>query len=993
MTAGADPRGSVWRRWDPHIHAPGTVLNDQYTELDAWEQYLHRIEVSDPIIEALGITDYASVDLYERVVAARSAGRLPQVGLIFPNVELRFGIGTAKGAAVNVHLLVSPEDPEHVALLRRFLATLTFEVAGETFHCTPEDLIRLGRVHDPSRTDATSALKAGTNQFKVSVDGLRDALRRSTWARDNIIIGVAGASGDGTSGLQSDSSLTEVRREVERMSRVVFSGQPAQRAFWLGELAESVERLEAVWGGRKVCLHGSDAHALAQVGAPELDRYTWVKGDASFESLRQACIDPETRALVASKPPSGPLAFRTIASVEIENAAWCVPSHISLNPGLVAIIGARGSGKTALADLIAAGGFADNEENERSFLRRAGDHLGGTRVRLHWGHGEATLRELGERETVITEAPRVQYLSQQFVEQLCSSEGGVTDELLGEIERVIYDAHPLEGRAGTTNFQELLAASASRGRTARARHEEALDAAGLRVIEERRKLSLLDDLKRQHRSAVQAIAEDKVAREALIVQGGEARAGRLREVVAALDDRQQSLDSLERQRQALLGLGDAVQHIRETWASAIVAQLVRDHGGARLTDEEWELFRMRFSGDVDAVIAAKMASVEAGITSLTGAQVSPQSGPAADATPYVSDQADLSTVPVAALRLEGERLRALIGLDEFKSRQLQALNTKISREEIALNKLVEAIDDAEGAPARIKSLSEQRAATYAAVFDALLDEEQQLNALYAPLKALLSAQPGVLGRLAFSVRRVVDLDVWAHRGESLLDLRTTGPFRGHGALREAASERLLPAWQNGSSVEVAAAMAEFRREHDADLLDHSPVPRRDRTRFWAWGAEVSAWLTSTDHIDIRYSIEYDGVDVAQLSPGTRGIVLLLLYLSVDQTDDRPLVIDQPEENLDPKSIFDELVQRFRSSRVRRQVVIVTHNANLVVNTDAEQVIVASAGPHRAGQLPQMSYLSGGLENLRIRHEASEILEGGEQAFKERARRLRVKLDR
>jgi hypothetical protein len=49
----------------------------------------------------------------------------------------------------------------------------------------------------------------------------------------------------------------------------------------------------------------------------------------------------------------------------------------------------------------------------------------------------------------------------------------------------------------------------------------------------------------------------------------------------------------------------------------------------------------------------------------------------------------------------------------------------------------------------------------------------------------------------------------------------------------------------------------------------------------------------------------DGTDITKLSPGTRGIVLLLLYLALDKADDRPLIIDQPEENLDPQSIFDD----------------------------------------------------------------------------------------
>jgi energy-coupling factor transporter ATP-binding protein EcfA2 len=144
-------------------------------------------------------------------------------------------------------------------------------------------------------------------------------------------------------------------------------------------------------------------------------------------------------------------------------------------------------------------------------------------------------------------------------------------------------------------------------------------------------------------------------------------------------------------------------------------------------------------------------------------------------------------------------------------------------------------------------------------------------------------------------------------------------------------------------------------------------------------------------VRIRYGIQYDGVDIEQLSPGTRGIVLLLLYLPIDESDDRPLIIDQPEENLDPKSVFDELVERFREARGRRQVIIVTHNANLVVNTDADQVIVANAGPHRRDDLPEITYQGGGLEDPGIRRKVCEILEGGQQAFTERARRLRVDL--
>ena len=157
-----------------------------------------------------------------------------------------------------------------------------------------------------------------------------------------------------------------------------------------------------------------------------------------------------------------------------------------------------------------------------------------------------------------------------------------------------------------------------------------------------------------------------------------------------------------------------------------------------------------------------------------------------------------------------------------------------------------------------------------------------------------------------------------------------------------------------------------------------------------WYKAVTAWLYSTGHIKLRYGIEYDGIAIERLSPGTRGVVLLLLYLAVDLYDQRPLIVDQPEENLDPNSVFNELVPHCREARNRRQVIVVTHNANLVVNTDADQVIIASSTQDEKGRLPKINYKMGSLENASIRAAVCEILEGGERAFLERERRYRLR---
>src|SRR5262249_34969083 len=157
------------------------------------------------------------------------------------------------------------------------------------------------------------------------------------------------------------------------------------------------------------------------------------------------------------------------------------------------------------------------------------------------------------------------------------------------------------------------------------------------------------------------------------------------------------------------------------------------------------------------------------------------------------------------------------------------------------------------------------------------------------------------------------------------------------------------------------AMQHFVKEFSPDIQKAMPATMQSEERL-NWMRQVGQWLYGVDHVSIEYRIEYDGVAVESLSPGTRGIVLLLLYLAIDHSDRHSLLIDQPEENLDPKSVFDDLVLHFREARKRRQVITVTHNADLVVNTDADQVIIATCAPASAGVLPLINYESGSLEN-------------------------------
>lgn len=971
-------------------------MNNQFTGPTAWEDYLSALESATPIIEAIAVTDYYVTDTYQQVLQHKADGRLPQATLIFPNVELRLDVATSKGGFVNLHLFVSPEDPDHIAELQRLLSRLHFTVQQDRYDCTRADLIRLGKKADPSITNDGAALGYGANQFKVNFRQLREVFAESGWAKKNILIAVAGGATDGTSGVREAADQT-IRREIEGFADVIFASSQAQREFWLGQKDLDAQTICARYGGLKPCLHGSDAHRLEDVATPFGHRFSWVKGGLEFDTLRQACIDPSGRAHVGAEPPTSATPSQVISEIEILNAPWLQTPTIPLNSGLVAIIGARGSGKTALADMIAAGcdsisdeAWAADEWANPSFLVRARPLIGQAKVKVSWAAGAPSTRSLdGADANGPLSYPRARYLSQQFVEELCSS-SGLTDGLLREIERVIFEAHPDHDRDGALDFAELLEHRASRHRLARDREAEAVSQISERISTELEKEKLVasyEGLVAQKKQLVDAYTADRAK---LVSAGSEKRAHRHTELAAAANEVRTKLRRFTNQRQTFLALQDEVKDLRRNQAPETLRQTQARHTHSGMSDTQWAAFVLDYTGTVDDDLGGYVEWVDGKIADLKG--TAPPPGDAN--TAFFPDETDLTTLSQAVLEAEMGRLEKLVSSDKETQRQYTTLSSRIATETAAMQTLAAKLDDSKGAKDRARDLQTEREEAYGRAFDALIAEQTVLEDLYGPLMARLAAASGTLKKLSFSVARVADVAQWAGQAEEgLIDLRKGGAFRGKGTLLQKANEVLKQAWETGSSTAVMTAMAEFRRLYQKALLDHSPVAHTEQVEFRAWSKRFAQWLFSTDHIEIHYGIEYDGVDIRKLSPGTRGIVLLLLYLALDDGDGRPLIIDQPEENLDPKSVFEELVGLFIEAKSNRQVIMVTHNANLVINTDADQIIIAESGPHPHGALPPITYQSGGLENADIRKAVCDILEGGEGAFQERARRLRVRLER
>ncbi len=203
---------------------------------------------------------------------------------------------------------------------------------------------------------------------------------------------------------------------------------------------------------------------------------------------------------------------------------------------------------------------------------------------------------------------------------------------------------------------------------------------------------------------------------------------------------------------------------------------------------------------------------------------------------------------------------------------------------------------------------------YRDCIQSFIDETTRLEQLYSPLHESFAKGVGTIKRLRFSVARNVDLKTWIDKGKLLFDLRMESNLRGHDALREVVKKDLYRAWGAGDVEAVSTAMATFIAQNGHEIFKLRPPSIKSNVEIAAWKQQVAAWIYSTDHISLSYSMTYDNVPIERLSPGTRGIVLLLLYLVIDTEDKRPLIIDQPEENLDPRSVYEELVGHFREAR-------------------------------------------------------------------------------
>ena len=165
-------------------------------------------------------------------------------------------------------------------------------------------------------------------------------------------------------------------------------------------------------------------------------------------------------------------------------------------------------------------------------------------------------------------------------------------------------------------------------------------------------------------------------------------------------------------------------------------------------------------------------------------------------------------------------------------------------------------------------------------------------------------------------------------------------------------------------------------------------PRRiiEQLRKEAEAVSFYDYLYRIEYLRPEYNLQWSGKKLHQLSPGERGLVLLIFYLFIDKNT-IPLVIDQPEENLDNESVYKVLMHCIKEAKKRRQIIIVTHNPNLAVVCDAEQIIYSEIDKQNGNKI---TYTCGAIENPVINKKLIDVLEGTRPAFDNRDNKYYVK---
>ncbi|MGE4502107.1 MAG: TrlF family AAA-like ATPase [Thiomicrospira sp.] len=1023
MTKRELERGSVWRQWDLHIHTPasfhwsgprfvGDLSSAQNKQLV--DEMINAMNAAEPTVFC--IMDYWTFDGWFALQSRLQDDDAPKLKKkVFPGIELRL-VAPMQGR-LNAHVLFSDEIEEQELL--DFKSALTVEFVNAPL--SNPALIKLARqvgedklshhgcVKSEVDLDNEKALVAGSKIAEINADSYKSAIAK-----------VPNGLAIGFMPFDTNDGLVEVKWQEHyayamglfNSSPIFETRNPHLHAAFAGEEttgnASFFKNFQAALKNiPRLAVSGSDSHRFVGISGDNDKRgygdfpsgkKTWIKADPTFRGLKQAILEPAKRSFIGEKPPklkeieSNKTYY--IESIEVSKTGtkpdvgqWLDSCDIPLNPDLVAIIGNKGSGKSALADVIATLGHS-KQSKHFSFLKKdrfwgkKGEpacHFTGTLTWRDNGTEMRTLDQLSSEE----KAELVRYIPQGYFEELCNEHvSGKTNAFEKELRSVIFSHTSEEMRLGALDFDQLTEQQEQslRNRLSEYRKELATTNESIMRIEEQlqpielKKLEELLLLKVNQIHEHESLKPTEVASPMQELDANQKKvADDLALLTPQIDAVKKRIQEIDHEKTGLAKQYKAIANIKEQLR---LLQRASDQASQNISDD---LNVLGISWADLVVLDIKTNMLDDKSTEITNKQAGLRDETEQLSVKLQNDtnkQQDLT----ARLNAPQQQFEAYQRQLAEWSKKLADLTGTASQPETKVG-LETRIQQIKILPEQLRKLQEKRLELAGEIFDTLDAQRKARENLFQPVQDLIQ-ENGLIRedyRLKFQANLAASAEAIADQLFALIK-QTWGEFRGQD---EALStiRKLFDSYDlNLKGGVLGFVSALYEKVEQAERASGSEVGIFNLVKKGQTAVSVYDLIFGLNFLEPRYSLLFQDTQIEQLSPGQRGALLLIFYLLVDKGRS-PIILDQPEENLDNETVFLLLVPVLSEAKKHRQIIMVTHNPNLAVVCDAEQIIYAKFD--RSADF-SITYQSGSIENSSLNGSVVTVLEGTKPAFDNRS---------
>jgi ABC-type lipoprotein export system ATPase subunit/uncharacterized protein YoxC len=1014
------PVGSLWRLWDLQVHTPYSYLNNEFPmNFDEYARVLLSKAV-EKHIAVIGITDYFTIEGYKQLrtllddknrlnrlcgeevaIAARNI-------LVLPNIELRTNPirdNQGQDSRVNFHVIfsdiITPEQIEEDFLHEvKFTAEGNPGGADESWSLTVYNLEQLGRrlkqQHQPFARK--SDLCVGMMNAVVDHGNVSNILEKNSSIFKNRYLLVVPADED-LSRCSWNGQGHLFRKIMIQKAHILFSANPGTREFGLGLRHPSIEAFVEEFKSLKACIHSSDAHNLGSLFEPDERRYTWIKADPTFAGLMRILKEPDTRVFIGIEPPtlerqrSNPTKYFNQISIrkKVESTShehW-FDINIPINTGLVAIIGNKGSGKSALSDTIGLLGNSAREDhfsflNLSKFRRPKDNKAKEFEASLQWLSGSSAQCNLSDNVDV-TSVETVKYIPQHYLENICneitSGEGSEFDK---ELKSVIFSHVEEENRLGFETFDDLIGFYTYETKS----HIELLQQ---QLHNANESIATLDEkLSTEYRQKLEQLLQHKQEEFEAHLQ--------IKPVEVQQPDKDPNVENHSTE------LTSAIQEIRyelEAVETEIInitdkrKQFLRRKAVAEKLQAKMENLQRTF----DAIKEDCSECKELGINisdivtfSINLREVEKIQHDADEEIKKCTQKLLEEEVGTPAFRRKtclkqiDEILQAMDMPNQLYQQYLEQLASwEEKKNEIeggvdtpgSLKNIKSQLEQLKQLPSMLEKMKNQRKEIVGEIYNEISNLTNRYKSLYSPIERTIEQNALVNEGLQIGFSVQIVQDKFEERFFTFVQQGRRGTFCG---IEEGQKQlRRMLAECDFSTQEGILSFVEAiddATRHDLRYKEKPEVRVSELLRKGTQPVDLYDFVFSLGYLSQRYALTWGNRNLEQLSPGERGALLLVFYLLVDK-DTIPLVIDQPEENLDNESVYKMLVPCIKQAKERRQVIIVTHNPNLAVVCDADQIIYAEMDKPGGNKI---TYETGAIENPVINKHIVDVLEGTRPAF-------------